>query len=276
MNKVYDYLDYRQFLKERIGTLREQGQFSFRKFNRTAGFKSSSALKLVLDGKRNLAQQGIYRVIRGLKLPAAEAKFFTHLVQMNQARSHDEKDHHFRQLVTYRPFREAQELTALQYECLSHWYYVAILELARLEGFRGDPEWIARKLNPPIGLNDARRALNELRQLKFLVPDGDGKLRRTAATFATPDEVRSHSLVNFHREMCDLAKRAVGSIPSRRREFSSLTVTVSETGFEKIKKRIQEFKRELDSTLEADAAPRRHVAQLNFHLFPLTKEGEAP
>lgn len=270
--KIYDYLDYRSFLKDRIAELRQSTQFSFRNFNRRAGFRSPAALKLVMDGKRNLASEGIFKVIKGLRLTQTEAKFFHQLVMMTQAKSHEEKDHHFKQLATYRPFRKARELTALQYDCLSHWYHAAILELVRLKEFQGTAEWIFNRLNPAVSLSEVRRALTDLEQLNFLVRNSDGKLSRTETSFATPDEVRSLSIVNFHQQMCDLAKKAVLEADSDKREFSSLTIAISKEGFKKIKVRIQEFKRELDSYLEEDSEARTQVAQINFHLFPLTKE----
>lgn len=271
MSNIFDYLDYRQFLKDRVETLRREGKFSYRNFNRRSGFKSPATLKLVIDGKRNLAQQGIYKVAKGLNLSSVELKFFNTLVLMNQATTHEQKDYHFKELSGFRPFRKSRELTALQYDCLSHWYYVAILELVRLEEFQADPEWIAKRLRPQVSLADVKRALTDLENLKFIVRN-NGNIERSDTTFSTPDEVRSLSLVNFHLEMCDLAKKAVADIHSAKREFSSLTIAVSRKGFQKIKSRIQEFKRELDGYLEEETEPRTEVAQLNFHLFPLTHE----
>ncbi|MBI2081986.1 MAG: TIGR02147 family protein [Deltaproteobacteria bacterium] len=270
MANIYDYLDYRRFLKDRVENLRINGRFSFRNFNRRSGFRSSAALKLVMDGRRNLAQEGIFKVTKGFKLTSTEAKFFTHLVQMTQATTHEEKDFHFRQLAAYRPFRKAKELTALQYDCLSHWYYAAILELVRLHNFQENPEWIVRRLGGNVTLSEVRRALTDLEQLKFLQRNKEGKIERTEQTLVTPDEVRSLSVVNFHRQMCDLAKKAVSEVPSDRREFSSITIALSEEGFSKIKARFQEFKRELDSYLEENQTQKNQVIQINLQVFPLT------
>lgn len=270
MANIYDYLDYRRFLKDRVDHLRQSGRFSFRNFNRHSGFRSSGALKLVMDGKRNLAQEGIFKVAKGLRLNGTELKFFNQLVLMNQAGSHEEKDYHFRQISAYRPFRKAKELTALQYDCLSRWYYAAILELVRLHDFQENPEWIARRLGGDVTLSEVRRALTDLEQLKFLTRDEGRKIRRTEQTLVTPDEVRSLSVVNFHRQMCDLAKKAVTEVPSDQREFSSITIALSEDGLSKIKKRFQEFKRELDSYLEENQTAKNQVIQINLQVFPLT------
>ncbi|MDO8520416.1 MAG: TIGR02147 family protein [Deltaproteobacteria bacterium] len=271
MPHVYEYLDYRCFLKERIEELRRNGRFSFRNFNRKAGFRSSGTLKLVIDGKRNLATQGIYRVVKGLKLTSAEAKFFNSLVMMNQAGTHEEKDHYFRELAASRPFRKAKELTALQYDCFSHWYHVAILELTRTVDFQENPEWISNRLKPAVSPAEIKKAMTDLERLHFLKRGTDGRLCPAAITFSTPDEVHSLSITNFHRQMCDLAKQSVADIHPELREFSSLTIATSEEGLKKIKSKIQAFKKELDACLE-DLSPKNQVIQINLQAFPLTKE----
>ena len=52
---VYEYLDYRQFLRDHFAASKKaKPQYSFRYFSRRAGLSSSNFLKLVMDGKRNL------------------------------------------------------------------------------------------------------------------------------------------------------------------------------------------------------------------------------
>src|SRR5262249_32035516 len=69
MKPVYDYMDYRCFLKERFSSLKARNPlFSYRSFSRLAGTKSSGFLKLIIDGRRNLGDDGIMMVARGFKL----------------------------------------------------------------------------------------------------------------------------------------------------------------------------------------------------------------
>jgi len=45
MNSIYDYLDYREFLKDRVALLKAKGPaFSIRNLNRRSGLKSSGHL----------------------------------------------------------------------------------------------------------------------------------------------------------------------------------------------------------------------------------------
>ena len=65
MTSVYEYFDYRRFLKDRFDDLKKKNpRFSIRLFNRLAGAKSTSFLKNVMEGKRNLADNGIFMIAR--------------------------------------------------------------------------------------------------------------------------------------------------------------------------------------------------------------------
>lgn len=93
MMPIYQYTDYRRLLKDLFSELKRRNpRFSYRVFNRLAGIKSSSFLKLVMEGKRNLAEEGIAKVIRGFRLVEAEARHFELLVRFNQAKTEVEKD----------------------------------------------------------------------------------------------------------------------------------------------------------------------------------------
>ncbi len=93
MTSVFDYMDYRSFLRDRFSELkRKNPRFSYRAFNRLAGIKSSAFLKLVSEGKRNLADDGIAKIIRGFRLSETEARHFWLLVRYNQAKNVFERE----------------------------------------------------------------------------------------------------------------------------------------------------------------------------------------
>lgn len=99
MKTIFEYLDYRGFLRDRLLEIKRRNPaFSLRAFNRLAGFRSSATLKLVMDGKRNLAVDGIRRIARGFKLSEDESRYFRFLVFFNQAKDHEERDFHFQEI----------------------------------------------------------------------------------------------------------------------------------------------------------------------------------
>lgn len=276
MVSVYDYTDYRCFLKDGFYAMKKKKpSFSYRVFNRQAGIRSSGYLKLVMDGKRNLANDGIRMIARGFKLNEEERQYFENLVRFNQAKEHDEKDRFFRKLAQNKKFIAAKPLTAAQYHLFSHWYYVAILELVRSQTEEiKDAKWLQRRLNPSVVLKDIKKAVKQLKQLKLINEDKNGSFYRLETMLKTEDEVHSLSVANFHVEMCQMAARAVREEPAQDREFSALTIITSEKVFQRAKEEIQEFRKRLHSILEQDTeGPKNLVAQINMQLFKLSGGG---
>jgi len=273
MISVYEYIDYRRFLKDRFFYLKKKHPlFSFRSFNRLAGIKSSGFLKLVIDGKRNLADEGIHKFARGFKLTEAETKYFEALVKFNQATTHEEKNHYFNELSQNKKFLSAKPLAAFQYHLLSDWYYVAIMELARveIEGVK-DLKWLQEHLNPSVGMVEIKNAVEGLKRLDLLSQEKNGNLVRKETMLTTEDEVKSVAAINFHAQMSQLSARAVGHAEAKDREFSSLTIVASEQGFQKAKQEIRKFRKKLHSILEQENdAPKIFVAHINLQLFKLS------
>ncbi|HKY62482.1 MAG TPA: TIGR02147 family protein [bacterium] len=274
MVSIFDFTDYRRFLKKKFEEAKARNAlFSYRAFNRLAGIQSSGFLKLVMDGKRNLAEEGIEKIARGFKLNESEKKYFHSLVRFNQARNNEDKNRHYLELSQHRRFASAKPLRWAQYRLFAHWYYVAILELVRLPGNGGkDLRSIQKNLNPPIDLKQVKQAVQELKALGLLDEEKDGSLVRREAMLSTPDEVQSVSIALFHQQMSQLAARAVMKEAAADREFSALTIATSKKTFQKAKQEIQRFRKRLHSLLEEDREnPAEFVAHLNFQMFKVSK-----
>ncbi len=278
MKTIYDYTDYRLFLKDSFLEMKRKNVlFSYKSFSRMAGARSASFLKLVIDNKRNLAEEGLHMVAQGLRLPDLERRYFESLVKFNQAKTHAEKDRHFKDLSRNKRFIAAKHMTAAQYQILSHWYYVAILELVRVAGDRvKDVSWLREKLHPTVELRDVKQAVSHLKECGLLVETSRG-LERQDEMIASADEVWSLSVANCHVQMSGLAARAVMEEPASEREFSSLTVVTSKKSFQKAKEEIQKFRKKLHSILEQEKdGPKDFVGQLNLQLFKLSKTESIP
>jgi uncharacterized protein (TIGR02147 family) len=93
MNSIdlFNYTDYRIFLRDWQGSVRGKRGFSCRAFAGRAGLGSSGHFKMVIDGKRNLGLKGLERFMNGLKLELEERLYFRCLVLWNQAGTEAEK-----------------------------------------------------------------------------------------------------------------------------------------------------------------------------------------
>lgn len=270
---IYEYTHYRLFLRDKFQEMKSHNpRFSYRLFNRIAGVSSSAHLKLVMDGERNLGEKMIKKIALGFRLNEDEARFFDHLVRFNQAKTHDEKNEHFKSLIRLKKFVQAKPMEAAQYHLYSNWYYITILEMLRLSTRENKTaEWIHRHMNPKVQMDEVRRAIKELQVLKLIKEDTSGQLHPEEAMLTTPDLVKSIAVANFHIQMSEIAVRAIRKERAENREFSALTLALSEEGFQRAKKEIQDFRKKLHSLLEHEnQGPKVVVSEINLQLFNLS------
>ncbi len=270
---LYSYNSYRSFLKDYYQYEKAKGgsRFSFRILSSRADLGSPNYFKLVMEGKRNLSSKMIPRFAKALKLESQQTLFFETLVHFNQAASAAQKDAYFKNLLKFREYRAAASLHAKQYQYLSHWYYVAIREMAALKGFRENPKWIASSLHPPISEKQAKEALAVLFALGLLQRDKNGKAQQTDSHLKTDETVTALSVYNFHREMIQKGLSALDE-KSKDREISSITLALPKQELPALKKKIYQFLYDLQAWLQGLAEESDAVYQLNFQLFGLTKE----
>ncbi len=267
---VFDYLDYRAFLRDYYLDRKDRRGLSYRGFSRRAGLRSPNYLKLVIDGARNLTSEmaGRFAAAAGLKDDAAD--YFVELVRFNQARSTTERNASYARLTGFRGYRKARPLELQHAAYHSTWYLPAIRELAARRDFIEDPAWVARMLRPPISKGEAARGLTVLFELGLLVRGEDGAVTQGEPLLSTGRETRGLHIANYHRMMMEHAARSIDDVAVTERDISSLTLCLGPDGLALLKERIQRFRRELleISTLEDDP---RQVVQVNFQLFPLSR-----
>lgn len=267
---VFQYSDYRLYLRDYYTAQKAKSSASHRAFSRRAGLRSSNYLSLVMKGERDLSSEMAPRFGKACGLAKSELEFFCDLVSYGQATSTEEKQRALARLARFRKFREAHQLLAQQQAYHEHWYLPAIRELASLPGFREDAAWIAQQMEPSISERQAREALDTLCKLGLLVRNRAGRLKQAQALVTTGAGPLGHHIFVYHHAMLDLAQRALDRLPREERDISSLTLCVAEDALPELKQRIRQFRQELLSWAEQTAAPAR-VVQLNFQLFPLTR-----
>ncbi|MBI2067209.1 MAG: TIGR02147 family protein [Deltaproteobacteria bacterium] len=272
MPDIFNYLNYRHYLKDYYSEKKGKkgSHFSFRSFSRLAGLSSPNFLKLVIEGKRNLGGDGIQSFIKGLRLNKEESVFFEDLVHFNQATTDEERNQHYQRLSRSRRYRQVKQIEKDYFVYFSRWYYAAIRELVLLPEFKEDPIWIASKLAPAITPNEARVAIELLLELGFIKRDKNGKLTQSERNITTEREVASLAIKNFHRQMIEKAAESIEKTSHEKRDISSLTVALSKEKFEETKRRIQEFRRELNVLLSEEGKA-DSVYQINFQIFNLTE-----
>jgi uncharacterized protein (TIGR02147 family) len=268
---IFTYNDYRAFLRDAYMLMKEENKyFSFRYFSKVAGFKSPSVLKQVMDGEIDLARKSIDKFAKAFKLNKEETTFFRHLVLFNQAKTADEKQTHLEAMLRSRSFKKLYPLSSLQLNYFRHWYFIAVREMVALSGFREDPEWIAKTVNPKITPIEAKKALDELLQLGLLVRGPEGKLEQADINVSSGNEAVSQALVSYHRAMMSRASESMDRYARELRDISAITVGIPSSSIKSLKEMVQKFRKELLEAATVKSEPSDVVYQVNFQIFPLT------
>jgi uncharacterized protein (TIGR02147 family) len=268
---IFEYLDYRAFLRDMFAYRKQmKRQFSHRFFARESGFASPNFLKLVMDGQRNLTVESIGKIAKGFRLNKGEREFLENLVFMNQAATHDQRNHYYQKMMRLKGFTDIQPLEKASYEYFSNWYCPVIREVVLFGDRFHTPDTIAALLDPPITPKEAEKSLDLLMDLGLIRRDAHGRWEQKDRAVTTGPEVRSLVVANFHREMLRLAEESIERHPSEHRDITSVTLSVNRDKMAEIKEKTAAFRKDLLEMACADDDADQ-VIQVNIQAFPLTK-----
>jgi len=278
MQPLSAYLDYRQYLRDQYAEQKSRNpRYSQRVFARKAGLSSTGFYSEVLSGKRQLAPAAVLRFAKALKLSAPDQAYFEALVVFNQAKTVEERNHHFAKLAGQRGAR-ADVVGSERYEFYRRWYHAALRELIAVRPTRArsreDFARLGLALEPPVPAAKVRQAIDLLLRLGFLVRGEDGILKQAAPVITTGAlgglPPTTLDVDNFQAATLDLARKALDRQPRGRRDFSTLTLSLSEAGVEAAHAEIAALRKRLLALAEKDAHADR-VRQFNFQSFALSK-----
>ena len=266
--KVFDYLDYRNFLKDayqegKVGNPHHTHRFIESKL----GLKSSGHFAQILGGRCNISLLLIGRIALFLGLKKREAEFFEALVLFNQSKSHEEKNRHFGKMMTFKKARH-QVIDIDRHAFYRKWYYTAVRELLDLKPFRGDYGSLGAMLSPAITAAQAQEAVELLLRLGFIHKLANGGLAKAEEVITTGYPAESADLKTFQLEILDLTRQALDRFPKDQRNFSTLSVTLSAEEYRALLEELRAFRGRVLEMARQCRAPDR-VYQCNFQLFPL-------
>ena len=271
--KVFEYLDYREFLRDYYNQKKEANPaFSLRVFSDKIGFKAKDFISRVMNGDKNLSSQSIPKVASGLRLGKHETEFFIGLVKFNQAETTEERNAAFEAMQAALKgvrFAEKQHILGhAQYMVYSHWRHLTIRSLIGMFGFDGDYEALARQVHPKITAEEAKKSVKLLEDCQLIKKDENGKYILTESAITTGDRTSKLALRGFHQHCLKLAADSIDRDPPGTRHISGLTLGISQEGYDRIVERINAFRKEIALIAEEDEGSDK-VFQLQFALFPV-------
>lgn len=270
MPSIFDYVDYRRFLDDSYRSRKAvDAKFSQRFIAHQVKAGSAGWFSDIVKGRTNLSGNHMLALSRLLKLTPPEAEYFETLVRFDQAGSVDEKNLHYKRLLSSKGVKP--ELVGMdRFEFYSEWYHGAIRELLFFHDFRGDFAALARKLQPSISVPEARRSIELLLGLGFIHLEAGGRHVPTAVTLKKDPAFKALHFANLMKSNMALGMESLDTFAKEERDISGVTLSLSAEGFRKAKEEIRALRERLVALTESDDKP-EHVFQFNLHAFPLTR-----
>lgn len=267
---VFDYDNYREFLREKISDMRAQDEsLSYRVLSKKMGFTSPNYILLVIDGKRNISVDAITKLSKFLDLKKNEADFFKNLVLMNQAQTVEDKLI-FQDLI-YKSlgYVKVRPVEYKQFQYFSHWALIAIREMVELKTFDEDPKWISvHFFKGQVSVDEVKEFIKTLLDLKLIERDNEGRLRKVDGHISLPPNVSLGFIFKFHKIMLEKASESLFNQKSKKRDITSTTLPIDSSRIPEIKEYLEKMRQEF---IVKFSAPQNGdtVYTLNTQLFEL-------
>jgi uncharacterized protein (TIGR02147 family) len=272
MDNIFDYLDYREFLRDYYTEKKRNKPFySYRFIGNRVGMDSSYIIK-VLQGNLHLSTKKIDNFIKLLELTEPEAEYFEILVHFGRAKTERQRKLYFDKLFAISSVK-ARRLEPFQYEFFQKWHYAALWSLVNCTPFNGDFRSIAGKCTPAITVWDAKRGIRLLEKLGLIAKEKDGCHHTTNLNLTTGRKWYSRAIEIHQREMIRLAGESIERFTKQERDLSTVTISVDEKSLPEIREHINQFRSSLIKMVNSFDG-RNRVYQLNIQLFPLSAEGK--
>ena len=275
---VFDYQDFRQFLKDRIEKLRtENHKLSIREILRRIKCSSPSYYKeVIIDAKKNMSGATARRFASYLQLSADETDYFILLMQYNQSKTELEKLHFFEKLLHFRkkPITEEHTLHLGEYGYMADWENTVIRELLPLLSSFGNRNGeertdLAQLLRMKITDRQIDDAIQLLERLKFIKKNKTGNYAKTDAAIKTDKKTPA-----AFRALCqfmDFGKSIINTTDPQFRLFKIAVMGMNSENYAVIENKINEVCREIVSIAGTSSSEADRLYAMNIQFYPLTR-----
>jgi uncharacterized protein (TIGR02147 family) len=271
MKSIYAYSDFKVLIRDFLEARRLNGhELTYEELGKRVGFSSKGFMTQIIKGRSKIPIKKIRAFGEALGFKKKEQDYFEILVRYNQAKTNKQKNVLFRKL-TERFKTKIKHMGPDTYAFYTTWYYSAIRSILSYYPFSGDYKKLASELVPAITPAQAKKAIGLLEKLSLIGKCDDGFYRVTDRLITTGDTVDAFAVVNYQKSTMDLAKDSLDRFGKPDRSSSTLTLGLSEAGYQAIKEKLDVARREIMEIANYDRQIDR-VIQINMHAFPLTKK----
>ncbi|HNY31946.1 MAG TPA: TIGR02147 family protein [Fibrobacteria bacterium] len=267
MVPVFDYLDYREFLKDFYESKKaEFPLFSYRVMAQHVGMDASNLFR-VLQKDLHLPARCVPQVLEYVELSGRAAEYFQILLAYARTKAKKEKQLILEKALALRDVqRKILEVEELSF--LRDWWVVATRCLIEVLDGRANPEVMGDRFRPKVPAAEIRKALEQLHQLGLVKKVSSGRLTLTDAHLTAGGESHAAAVKSYQKQVLDLAKDSLDRFDREQRDVSTLALAVDEDAFQDIRVMLRECRRQIQKRVEDSQRPDR-VMQLSMAFHPL-------
>lgn len=273
---IYDYLDYRNFLRDFYELEKSlDPSFSYRVFATAVDIDASLLLK-ILQSKRHLSAATVESIIAFFNFKEGKSEYFREMVAYCKAKTTEEIRKHFESLQKMRPSR-CRMLDEARYRYFQQWYYPVIRSALDVSEYYGeqDAALLGNSCIPKLTANQVLTAVDALLQLGLAEKRPDGRIVPSDAHVRTQDHWLSASISEYQKSVAELAMQSIESVPKEERDISTLTMALDSSQIERVRTILAEARKSIVNVVNSmPAEDCDSVFQLNFQMFPMMKKVE--
>jgi uncharacterized protein (TIGR02147 family) len=268
MVNIFEYLDYRQYLKDYYESEKKaKPYFSYRFISSRVHLNPGYLVKL-FQGKIQLGVKNIPAFADFMKLSDKESEYFRELVLFGRAKHQHEVEDLFERLQSIKGirFRTMADDTV---EFYSRWYHMVIRVLISIYPFTGkNYREIASMLTPAITAGEVRESIQLLEKLKLIEKGENGIYRVTDRFVSTGEKWSSGAIRNYQKKNMELAIASLENHKKELRDISTVTMSFSTKDLPILRERVKQFRQEL-LLLSQDSGKEDGVFHFNIQFFPV-------
>ena len=269
---IFAFSDYREFLSAYFKVRsRQEKNFTQSYICRMLGLPNSrSFFGDIIRGQKPLSSQKTENLIEILELLEDEAKYFRTMVLHNQSALPAEKVYHLEKLIHTNP-SPSGHLDKKAFEYYGNWCHSTIRALLDVVDIKNDLTPLVQMIFPALSLPKVRASLKLLKKLGLIEETPKGFWKPSGKSIHSGAYMQDQIVKQYQIQCLDIAKIAILNQKTRPQNISTETISVSDTGYKAIERRLQKFKADVRVLVNNDNKPADRVYQLNMQLFPQSK-----
>lgn len=223
-----------------------------------------------MKGEKALAKRSTLLIAKAMDLKKKETDYFEAMVNFNNAININEKEYYFQKIQFLCKNNKTSIIRENQFTYFAQWYYSAIRELVSIIDWGNDYKILANAVHPKITPKQAEKSVELLVDLGMIKKMPSGRYIKLNKAITSGDQVTSLAIQKLQKQTIELGLLTLENAKKAHKDISTLTLSVSEHGFHKIKEEILLFRKKMVGISKEDEAADR-VYQINVQLFPISK-----